>query len=401
MHRAQERWIRYVATFGVAVALVAVLAWGVVGPDAEQQPIEGWAGVYDEVSPSVLLVQVEVPEPRVGTAFAVGPGEALTARHLVLGADDVTLVDTNGRGWVARVLGTDARTDLALLIVEGASLPPVRFAEAAGPRVGDPVAAIGNPFGLGHSLTTGVVAHLGGRLAPGADGPRVDFVQLSIPLNPGNSGGPVFDRNGRVIGVLAGTHFQGQAIAFAVPGAVAVADLEALRQGAHVSRAFLGLHAVRVGDALVVDSVVASGPADRAGVRPGDVLTAVAGEAVATPEALTAMLDRLPGGAPIAIRILRDGQLVVVDVVLGDWADQPVVVAGMTLRAAPGSGGEVVAVRPRSRAERAGVQVGDVVQRVAGLPVQAPVDVREALTSGAPATIEIVRDGVSMPAQLE
>lgn len=396
-----QRWQRVALVLGLAVvALTGALSWRIARAPQAVEKGAPWAEVWEDVAPGVLLVELASPEPRVGAAFAVSSTEAVTARHLVLGAPEVTLRDVNGGVWPARVVGTDARADLALLEVD-ARLVPARLGSSEGLRVGDPVMAIGNPFGLGHSLSTGVVSHRGLRLATSSDGPRVGFLQLSIPLNPGNSGGPVFDQSGQVVGVLAGTHTQGQAIAFAVPVEAVVDGLEALRGGRHISRAFLGLRAELEGDALIVASVVASGPADRAGIRPGDTLTAIDGHAVASPDELASLLDELPGGEPISMRLRRDGQLVLADVVLGDWAEQPIVVAGLTLRAEPGSGGQVVAVRPGSRAERAGLQVGDVVRRIDGLPVQAPVDVKGALQGARPATVEIERDGTAMLANLE
>jgi serine protease Do len=225
-------------------------------------------------------------------------------------------------------------------------------------------------------------------------------LQLAIPLNPGNSGGPIFDSEGQVVGVLSGTHTQGQAIAFAVPVEAVVAGLPALRDGARVSRAFLGIRTDVDNGALRVTSVIPSGPADRAGIRTGDLITALSGVSVATSIDLHERLDALTGGEMAAVRLLRDGQLVLLDVRLGDWAEQPIVVGGMTLRPRAGSGGEVVALRPRSRAERAGVQVGDRVLKVSGLPVQAPADVREFLMGGA-LQLVLAREGQSVAVQLE
>lgn len=388
-------------TLWVAMGVLVGLSVGWwLGAQGGQRPhsMHSWATLYEQVNPSVLLIELD--GGRVGAGVAVGRHEIVTARHLVVGAQSVRVRRADGGEWQAEVVGTDARTDLALLTMTG-ELEPARLGRAQPMRVGDPVVALGNPFGLGLSLTTGVVAHGARRLVPTANGPRVDFVQLSIPLNPGNSGGPIFNADGEVVGVLAGTHTQGQAIAFAVPVEVVEEGLPALRQGQHISRAFLGLRASAYDGALVVDSVVPSGPADRAGIRPGDALSAVAGAPMSTESDLIAQLDELPGGRTIEVRLLRDGQLQLVDVPLGDWAEQPVVIAGMTLRAAPGSGGEVVAVRPRSRAEASGVEVGDRVQRVNGLPVRAPIEVREALTRSPVAQLEIARAGAAVVVQLQ
>jgi len=359
-----------------------------------------YATTFEAVAPSVFEVVVTAPEGRLGTAFAVSASEVITARHIVMEATEIAVRGIDGRERTATVVGTDARTDLALMRVDG-SLPPSKLGSSSDLRVGDTVLAVGNPYGLGHSLSVGVLGHRARRLSVDAsDGPRVRFLQLSIPLNPGNSGGPIFDARGEVIGVLSGTHTQGQAIAFAVPVEAVIAGLPALREGAQVSRAFLGVRAEAEGGSLRVSSVIPSGPADRAGIRPGDVITAFDGQTVESSAQLHERLDTLQGGALATVRIQRDGQLVMLDVRLGDWAQQPIVVGGMTLRPRAGSGGEVVAVRPRSRAERAGVRVGDVVLTVSGLPVQAPADVRESLVGGA-VQMELARDGMSVAIQLE
>jgi serine protease Do len=210
----------------------------------------------------------------------------------------------------------------------------------------------------------------------------------------------VFDQRGRVVGVLSGTHAQGQAIAFVVPVEALQESLPALRAGRRVSRAFLGLEVTQDGEGVVVSSMIPSSPADRAGIRTGDRLTAFDDRPIATPADLTRILDDLEGGQRVSVRLLRDGGPRLFDVTLADWAEQPVVIAGMTLRPAPGAGGEVVAVRPRSRAEAAGVRVGDVVRSVDGVPVRAPADVRDALVEGNPAQLDLVRGGVPVSVQL-
>ena len=396
MRSTVHRYPIVALTVSVILGLGLGVGLGQVRRTPQSASPADWVQIFDQTAPTVLLVEASESPPRLGTGFAISDDEVLTARHLVMGAEQVQLRDATGRIWSARVLGTDARTDLALLKVIDGNLTPASLGQSRSLRVGAEVAAIGNPFGLGHSLSTGVVAHLDRRLEQSADGPRVDFVQLSIPLNPGNSGGPVFDTQGQVVAVLAGTHTQGQGIAFGVPVEVLLADLPALRTGTHISRAFLGLRAQPSEGGLLVADVVASSPADRAGILPGDALSAVAGESVITRTDLTALLDHLPGGETISVRLLRDGAVVVVDVVLGDWAEQPVVIGGMTLRSHPGSGGIVVAVRPRSRAERAGIVIGDTVRRVNGLPVRAPAEVRNALTGSPSAQVELARDNVAL-----
>ncbi|MCA9488645.1 MAG: trypsin-like peptidase domain-containing protein [Myxococcales bacterium] len=388
---------------GWVVATVVAAGLALAGGYAvgvRQNTWPSYASVFDQVKDGVVSVVVAAPTARVGSGFAVSGDELVTARHLVMDAEAITVRDVDGHAVDATLVGADARTDLALLKVEGAHLRPLVLGASEPMPVGATLIAIGSPYGLAHSLAVGVLAGRGRRLQEEGGGPRVDFLQLAIPLNPGNSGGPVIDEGGRVVGVLSGTHAQGQAISFAVPVEILSSSLPTLRSGALLSRAFLGVRVERDGDSVVVSQVVASSPADRAGIRPGDRLSAFDDVPIATPADLTRALDALAGGSRATMRLLRDGQLQLVDVQLADWAEQSVVIGGMTLRPAPGAGGEVVAVRPRSRAEVAGIEVGDVVRSVDGAPARAPADIRDALASGEPAQLDVVRDGAPVSVQL-
>ncbi len=391
-----------------SMVFLAVLAAAAVGlavgalVSRDDPPWPSYAPLFARAAPSVVSVSVEGGAHRMGSGFAVSANEVVTSLHIVDAADAIVVRDVGGVERPARVLGSDARSDLALLSVEGAELVPVALGTAADLQVGDAVVAIGNPFGLGHSLSAGVVGHRGRRLARDAQaGPQVDFVQLSIPLNPGNSGGPVFDQSGTVVGVLSGVHAQGQAIAFAVPVDVVVDALPALRAGEMLSRAYLGARFELGEHGVEVVSVTPHSPADKAGMRVGDRITSFGGDPVDAVGVIDRGLDRRTGGAPCEVRLLRGEELLVFDVVLADWAEQPVVAAGMTLRAAPGMGGEVLAVRPRSRAEDAGIHVGDQVRAVDGVPVRAPADVKDALADGRGAQVEVLRDGAAVVVMLD
>lgn len=387
----------------VVLAATAGLATGAWWSERGDPRWPSYAELFEQAAPSVVNVSVEGGEHRLGSGFAVADDEVLTSLHIVDNGGDIKVRDITGAEHTATLLGSDARSDLALLSVPGAALTAMPLGGTDELRVGDAVVAIGNPFGLGHSLSAGVVGQRGRRLARDADnaGPQVDFVQLSIPLNPGNSGGPVLDASGRVVGVLSGVHTQGQAIAFAVPVEVVTQALPALRAGEMLSRAYLGARFTADPDGVAVVSITPHSPADRSGMRVGDRITAFGGEPVAAVADIEAGLDRRAGGDPCEVRLLRDGALVVVDVLLADWAEQPVVAAGMTLRAAPGMGGQVLAVRPRSRAEAAGISVGDHVRAVDGVPVRAPADVKNALSDGRGSQVELLRDGVAVVVALQ
>jgi len=361
-----------------------------------------YAEVYADVSPVVVNVSLDNPVPRLGSGFAVSEHRVITARHLVVGADKAVVRTVDGRVLQASVVGTDARSDLALLEVETGGLVPARLGRSADLAVGDTLLAIGNPYGLGHSLAVGVLGSRGRRIAAidPVLGPRVDFLQLTIPLNPGNSGGPIFNSTGAVVGVLSGTHAQGQAIAFAVPIEDLVEVLPQLAEGARVTRAFMGVRTEERGESLVVTRVIPSGPAGQAGILPGDELLAVQNLAVKTPEALRTLLDTLPPNDAVHVQVARGSEHLHYAVRLEDWAVTPVVVAGMTLTAEAGSGGRVLAVRPRSRAERAGIKEDDVVESVNGVPVQAPADVQD-LLEGEAAQVNVAREGTPLSVQFD
>ncbi len=357
------------------------------------------ATVFEEVRPSAVDLRVLGSSERLGAGVVVGPLEVITARHLVVDAEGPIRVHAwDGTVQDARLLGTDARSDLALLaLVE--PLRPAKLGSVRDLRIGDTVLAVGNPFGLGQSLSVGVVGAKGRKLTRGG-APQVGFIQLSIPLNPGNSGGPVFGLDGRLAGILTGTHTEGQGIGFAVPADAIVDALADLRAGRHLTRGFLGVRVADTDGGVTIVSTIPTGPADMAGLRPGDRIVGFDGVEIGDVRSFYERLDRLAGGERTTFHVYRDGALVIVDVELADWSEQPVVIAGMTLRPLAGAGGRVVAVRPRSRAARAGIRIGDVVRTVNGLPVRAPADVREAIGLERAAIMRVEREGRAVQIRL-
>ncbi len=391
------------AGWGWVVVALALGLGGLLGREWTPRPVPvaapwpSYADVFQRVVPTVVNVSVEADPDRIGTGFSIGGSEVVTARHLVVGAERVIVREVSGVERSAIVVGADARTDLALLRTEGGGMISAPLGTSEPLRVGDTVVAIGNPYGLGHTLSVGVVGQRS-KLTETAEGPRIAFLQLSMSLNPGNSGGPVFGADGSVVAVLTGTHSTGQGIAFAVPVEALRTALPLLRAGEQVSRAFFG---ASIGSEGVVEGLVPSGPADKAGVRAGDQLVALAGQEVRTAAALQARLDGLRGGQQVSVRLLRDGAPMVVDATLSDWAEQPVVIGGMTLKARAGTGGEVVAIRPRSRAEIGGVVVGDVIRAIDGHPARAPSDVKEAMVRRGAVVLEVERGGMAVAVRLE
>ena len=228
----------------------------------------------------------------VGSGFIVdASGLVVTSHHVVKGADSVTVTLQDGRKLEAQVVGVDPKTDLALIEVEaGESLPVVEFGNSDRTRVGDWVVAVGNPFGLGGTVTAGIVS---GRGRDIGSGPYDDFLQIDAPINRGNSGGPLFDRGGRVVGVNTAIFSPtggNVGIGFAIPANVAKSVVESLRTDGKVDRGWLGVQVQHVDETLaealgledakgaLVASVMEDGPAHAAGLRPGDVILSFHGQ---------------------------------------------------------------------------------------------------------------------------
>jgi putative serine protease PepD len=328
---------------GVAVAAV-LLAVGAVGdeqpemsaprdttPATQATPAAGTLSeLYDRARPGVVVVEgrqpgVSWPEgpPReddgvaTGSGFAIGDGRIVTNHHVVAGAREVA-VRRRGRRVRARVLGSDPSTDLALLRLRravGERLVPLPLGDSDRVRPGDPAVVIGNPLGLARTLTAGVVSATGRRIDAPDGFPIRNAVQTDAAVNPGNSGGPLLDERGRVIGIIA--QGRGDGIAFGVPVDTLKRVVPQLEQFGRVRRAYLGVTTSTAGLGARVIEVVERGPAARAGLEDGDVIVSIAGRRVRNPDDVaTAIADRLPG-ARVEVEYRRDGTDRSVEVRLG------------------------------------------------------------------------------------
>ena len=257
----------------------------------------------------------------VGSGFIIdASGLVVTSHHVVKGADTVTVTLHDGRTLEARVAGADPKTDLALLKIDaGEALPTVEFGDSDTTRVGDWVVAVGSPFGLGGTVTAGIVSARGRDIG---SGPYDDYLQLDAPINRGSSGGPLFDRSGRVIGVNSAIFSPtggNVGIGFAVPANVAGPVIESLRTGGRVERGWLGVAIQHVDETLaealgldeakgaLVASVMADGPAARAGLRPGDVIVRAGSRAVSGPgDVAGAVRAAASGDKPLLLLVERN-----------------------------------------------------------------------------------------------
>lgn len=282
--------------------------------------------------------QGQTPEQSgVGTGFIISAsGDIVTNNHVVEGADSVTVKLSDGTSLKAEVVGADPATDLALIRVKaGHDLAFVNWDNSGGLRVGQDVVAIGNPFGLGNTVTAGIVSALGRDIN---SGPFDNYIQTDAAINRGNSGGPLFNAAGDVVGIntaIFSPSGGSVGIGFAVPADTAQAVIADLAGQGKVDRGWLGVSiqpvtediaaaiGMEVPKGALVSDVSADTPAAKAGLKRGDVVTAVNGAAVDSPRDLTRLIATAKPGAKVMIDFLRAGQPVELNVTLGSRAELP------------------------------------------------------------------------------
>ncbi len=328
------------------------------------------------------------PGPAMGTGsgFIVSnDGILLTNAHVVAGADEVLVKLTDQREYRAKVLGSDTATDVAVLKIDAKNLPVVRLGDPASTRVGDWVVAIGTPYGLDNTVTSGIVSAKS-RALPG-DG-VVPFIQTDAAVNPGNSGGPLFNLNGEVVGINSQIFSRSggfQGVAFAIPIDVAMNVAEQIRTTGKVAHGRLGVTVQPVDQALadnfglngprgaLVGSVQKGSPAEKAGLEPGDVIIGFNGKPVERSTDLPYRVAAMKPGSTAKVEVWRDGKSKTFDVEVGTREARRTMASADDEPAAKGKLG--VAVRPLSPEERksASVERGVVVEQVAGAAAKAGV----------------------------
>ncbi len=340
--------------------------------------------------------------------FISADGYAVTNNHVVDHAKTVSVTTDDGKIHNATVVGTDPRSDLALIKVEGSGFPYVKFSDQA-PRIGEWAVAVGNPFGLGGTVTAGIVSATGRDIGRGAD----DYIQIDAPINRGNSGGPTFDTEGNVMGVntaIFSPSGGSVGIGFDIPAATAKGVIAQLKDKGHVTRGWLGVQiqpvTADVADALglkqaggaLVSEPQAGSPAVKAGVKAGDVIVSVDGATIKDSRELAQKIGTMSPGSTIKLGLIRDGNQQTIDVTLAQMQNQQQAQAGsdqqdqgtatphLGLSLAParaigaGSQGVVVTgVDPDGPAADHGIQQGDVITNVGGASVSTPSDVQKQL----------------------
>ncbi len=274
----------------------------------------------------------------LGSGFLISDdGYVVTNNHVVApgakgaSVDSITVTLTNRKEYVAKLIGRDPASDLALLKIEAKGLPFVKFGDSERARVGDWIIAIGNPFGIGSTVTAGIVSAL--HRATGQGGAYDRFIQTDAAINQGNSGGPMFDLNGNVIGInsqiFAGQSGGNIGIGFAIPAGEAKPIIDKLMQGTTIARGYLGVGMLPLTEELaaplglpknsgeIIRSVSPGEPADKAGVMVGDVIVAVNGQAVTQDSSLSYLVSNVKPGTRIPLDIIRNGKKQTLSVVVG------------------------------------------------------------------------------------
>ena len=458
------RRVRYClcCSFGIALSIgaLAAIAWlappGLrIGSQAAAAEVDavgvpapvGFAAIVARVKPAVVGVRVRVEEPKssegaqqkglfppgspfdrffrqfgipvpespatprsgfaLGSGFFVsGDGYIVTNNHVVTNGKRFEVTTDNGKTYEASVIGTDPQTDLALIKVNaGTDFPYVRLA-ADVPNTGDWVLAVGNPFGLGGTVTAGIVSARGRDIG---EGPYDDFIQIDAPVNMGNSGGPTFDVCGEVIGVntaIFSPSGGSVGVAFDIPAETVKLVVGQLKDTGHVTRGWIGVQVQSVtptiaeamglknAEGALIAELEPDAPAVKGGIEVGDVIISVNGEAVKDIRDLARRIATVAPGTPTKFGIVRNGQARTVMVTVGELprisagpkaeqaAPKETPVLGLTLAPAsvvPGAGvhGVVVtAIDPGGRAAESGLEAGDVILDVGGRAVNTPADVR-------------------------
>ena len=451
---------------GVVAALVVVMLvpqWGftkaataplwterpVVAAAAAPAANDGWVRLARELKPAVVNISTkraaETPEARspfgdderlnefyrhffgnqgpqgrrpvrsLGSGFVINAdGHILTNNHVVGGASEIRVKLSDDRELSAKVIGRDRKTDLALIKVEATGLPVIPLGHSGELQVGEPVMAIGNPFGLQQTVTTGIVSATGRVIG---EGPYDNFIQTDASINPGNSGGPLINTRGQAVGINTAIFTQtggSVGIGFAIPVDLAKSVVTQLAANGHVVRGYLGVNIQPVTADLakgfgipetsgaLVSSVVEGSPAAKAGIKPGDVITEYDGRKVARADELPRVVAESPVGREVPVTVMRDGTRVSLRATItklddgreakaastGESTDKPTL--GLSLeslspaeareRGLGERGGVLVrGVQDGSPAGNAGLRAGDVITEINRMPVKSADDVHQAM----------------------
>jgi len=385
---------------------------------------DAFVDVAEKVSPTVVQIEVSIAKPEASAtrwikedAVARGMGSGviftadgaiLTNNHVIEEARAITVRFKDGRAFAARIVGRDPATDLAVLRVDAKNLPVASFADSDGARVGEWVVAIGSPFGLGHTVTTGVLSAKG-RAGVGMNAIE-DYLQTDASINPGNSGGPLVNLDGQVLGINTMIVTKGQGIGLAVPSNIARRVATQILKSGHVTRAWIGIGLQDLTPQLasefpnapasgaLVNMVITDGPAARAHLEPGDVIAKIGSRNVTDAQDIIRETFLHDVGEVLMLEVVRAGKRYQTKVTLEARREaQPKAIdlerpaarssgLGLVLREAEDDAKKIIVhistVTPDSPADRAGLKAGDLVLEADFKHLPNAADIKKAAEDG-------------------
>jgi serine protease Do len=347
----------------------------------------------------------ELKQQSLGSGFIIDKdGYIITNNHVVEGADEIKVKLADGREFKARVVGRDSKTDLALIKISSLfkDLPTLPLGDSDKIRVGDWVLAIGNPFGLEHTVTQGIISATGRVIG---SGPYDNFLQTDAPINPGNSGGPLVNLKGEVIGINTAIVATGQGIGFAIPSNMAKSITSQLKEKGKVVRGWIGISiqsmtteiaqafGLKEPKGALVGDVAPGGPADSAGIKRGDIIIAFDGKDVKDMSDLPRIVAETTVGKTVEVKVIRDRKEITLKVTVAEMTEErlasqmrmPEKSLGMTVddikprwrskfNIKDRTGVVIIDITPDSPADDAGLQIGDIIKEVNRMPVRGMKD---------------------------
>jgi serine protease Do len=425
-------WVRIGKELKPAVVNIAVKRTAEGQPARREGPAPGGEGL-DQFRRFFEGREPRRPVRNMGTGFIINAdGYIVTNNHVVDGASEIQVKLADGRELPATIVGGDAKTDVAVVKIEAASLPVIAFGDSAALEVGEPVMAIGNPFGLEATVTTGIVSATGRVIG---SGPYDDYIQTDASINPGNSGGPLINAKGQAVGINTAIYSEtggSVGIGFAIPANLAKSVVTQLADRGHVVRGWLGVTIQPMTPELakafqredrrgaLVSSVTAGSPAEQAGLKRGDLIVEYNGRPLAKSDDLPRAVAETAVGKEVPLTIIRDGKTTALTVKVGELNDPGKPMAART----EGKGSLGVSVQPLnpalakelglkaqegvviadvaegSPAATAGLRPRDVIVEADHTKVTSPEELRKSVErkkgKGAPMLLLVNRDGQNL-----